>query len=230
MPDDTRQTAGYTRDQVNRSERRVTVQRFGERAQIPQAPHVESDVNDADMHEDAGEQPPPLGGESERSPVRSPIHDLLRGWIRNRNTGQRHPQEHGHIDSEQNLCNHHGTRLPPKPGRRFYALDRFFRFQPPLGSFVLNTPGTDLLPKRKGRKVAPAFDTIRHRLEPCPVPLSWMPRSVFHRQKLKLDEEPEYSDELNPGISLREAPAWLTSLPGGRRIVEPNCTGTRTSQ
>jgi hypothetical protein len=54
MPSDARDTAAQSGDEVNGREHPRAVKRFRERAQIPQAPHVQRDVDETDVQEHAG--------------------------------------------------------------------------------------------------------------------------------------------------------------------------------
>ena len=44
----------------------MAIQRFRERSKVPQAPHVERDMNHANVQEHAGEQSPPLAAKRKR--------------------------------------------------------------------------------------------------------------------------------------------------------------------
>ncbi len=59
MPRDAAKTGANAADQIDRDIGPSAIKRSA-RAQIPQAPHVERDVHDATMDEDAGEQSPPF--------------------------------------------------------------------------------------------------------------------------------------------------------------------------
>src|SRR5258708_34799490 len=157
------------------------------------------------VNKDAGQQPPPLAAEGKWAKVRTPMHQILaRRTVENRNSRKSHAEENGDVDPEDGFRHNVRSGLPPQPGRSLDALDRVFRFQTPLGSFVLNAPRTDLLPKRKGRKVTAAFDAIRHGIGSLAGSLS-APREAYSILKVEIDEEPEYSLRRDSGIHMPRA-------------------------
>ena len=62
-------------------------------AQVPQAPHVEADVHDAEMHEHAGGQAPPLPVQRERTEVRAEGKGVQRCGTEWRDAAQHHAGE-----------------------------------------------------------------------------------------------------------------------------------------
>src|ERR1022692_716768 len=61
------QTGSHAADEIDGAVAPASVERFAKRAQIPQAPHVEGDVDDAAVNEHVGQQPPPFSRERERA-------------------------------------------------------------------------------------------------------------------------------------------------------------------
>jgi hypothetical protein len=68
-PPDAGQRSRHARDQVDSCDSPVTIERFAHCAQVPEAPHVEKDVHQANVKEDAGQQTPLLAAESKRPHV-----------------------------------------------------------------------------------------------------------------------------------------------------------------
>ncbi len=60
VPNYAGKTGAEAADEIKRSEGPAAVKRFAERTQVPQAPHIEGNMKQAAMNEDAGQQPPPF--------------------------------------------------------------------------------------------------------------------------------------------------------------------------
>src|ERR1700674_1545443 len=112
------------------------------------------------MHEDTAQQTPPLPSDGERAVIRSPMPQLRRCWLGERNASQCHGDEHRDVDSENGLRDHHRTGLPPHPWCRFDSLDG--RILASLRSFMLHAPLAKLLAKSESWKLAAAFNAICH--------------------------------------------------------------------
>jgi len=80
----------------------MAVDRFGEPAEVPQAPHIKRDVQQAGMNKDRGQQPVPLAIDGIGSVVYTPVHEILPAWA-----SQCHGDEHGDIDAENGLRDCH---------------------------------------------------------------------------------------------------------------------------
>ena len=162
MPCDAGDAAGNAGDQVDGGECPVAIQRFCERAKVPQAPHVERDMNHANVQKHAGEQSPPLAAQRKRTPVGSPMHKLLGSGTGDGNSGERHPQKNGSVDSHEGVRDQRLICRALRPGHGHYGLYSVVGKLTALCGFVLDAPLADLFPERKRRKIATALYTIRH--------------------------------------------------------------------
>src|ERR1035438_9159004 len=117
MPRDTRETRPHSANEINSSVGPASVERFSEHAEIPQAPHIEGDVNDAAVNEDTSEQAPPFTRERERAPVRSPPDGLLGREVHDGGTGESHSQKHCDIDAKDYLGEADGGLAATDPRR-----------------------------------------------------------------------------------------------------------------
>src|SRR5215475_6212541 len=70
-------SSGYSAGEVDRAERPSAIKGLAQRAEIPQAPHVERDMQKPAMQEAVTEQPPPLATEGERTIVGAGANELL---------------------------------------------------------------------------------------------------------------------------------------------------------
>ena len=66
---------------------------LGRAAKIPQAPHVEAEVNEPEVDEHAGDEAPPLSAESERAEVGPEGNGLLRSGIESGDSAEDHDGE-----------------------------------------------------------------------------------------------------------------------------------------
>ena len=92
---------GYACHQIQDQESRRTEHPFGQLPIHVQNPHVEKQVNHAEMQKDGGRKPPPFAIERHRAEIRSPpnVHASVR--FHYPGTGNRHRHEHGHVDGDQ---------------------------------------------------------------------------------------------------------------------------------
>src|SRR5713226_10454280 len=98
----TEQVAGDASDQVDRDQADWTEERFAEETEVPEAPHVGGDVEQADVNEGRGEQTPPLAAEKNVSSVGGAVVDQLLGCgVFGRDAVQDHPGEDGDVDGQQ---------------------------------------------------------------------------------------------------------------------------------
>src|SRR5450631_3131721 len=138
----------------------MVINRLGDSAQPPQTPHIEPDVDDADVYENTAQQPPPLAANCVGAVICSPMPQLGRCWRGERDAGQCHGDEHRNINPKNGLSDHHRTGLLPLPGRRFDSLDG--RILATLCRFMLHAPLTKLLAEGEGWKLTTALNAICH--------------------------------------------------------------------
>jgi hypothetical protein len=91
-----------------------------QQAQVPQTPHVEKDVDDADVHIIRSQHAPGLRAQRIRAPVSSPVQQLFCVAAQWRNAGHNHGHKHQYIQSRQNSGRRkskipHGPRCCPGP-------------------------------------------------------------------------------------------------------------------
>ena len=147
----------------------ASVERFGELAQIPEAPHIESDVQQASVNEDAGEQPPPFARHGEYANVGSPMENLHVGkalhWIdegERSSRGEDHPKKYGGVDAEDDLSEVDGRFAAADPGVAHDGLARVLDNFSALVGFVLHAPLADFLAEGKAGKLASTSNAICH--------------------------------------------------------------------
>ena len=99
---ETGEAARQTADEVHQYEIQAAVDGFRERSHVQQSPHVEQQVNDADVQEHAGEQPPPLVIESVWSEICSPAKDLIDGGIGGRDAAKHHRKKYKDVGANEN--------------------------------------------------------------------------------------------------------------------------------
>src|SRR5258708_2644248 len=129
-------------------------------------------MNDTDVQEHAGDEPPPIAGQREPGGVRSPAQEFLRSGIGDRNPSQGHANKDCNVDSKDRLGNG-GDPTPADPGRRHDLLDCVFTDFAAPGGFVLHAPLANPLTEGKCRERAPALDALRH-------VFSWKGSAVSH--------------------------------------------------
>jgi len=139
----------------------MAVDRFRYSAQAPQTPHVEADVQQSAVYENASQQPPPLAADGKRPEIGSPMYEVLtRRIVKHRNARQCHGGEHRNVDAENGLSDRHRAGLLPHPRRRFDSLDggilAAFR------SLILNAPLAKLLAEAEPWKLTTALHAICH--------------------------------------------------------------------
>src|SRR6267143_4966912 len=66
---------------------------LGGAAEIPETPHVEAQMNDAEMDEHAGDKAPPLAVERERTEVRAEGNGVSGSWVKERDAAEHHDKE-----------------------------------------------------------------------------------------------------------------------------------------
>jgi hypothetical protein len=136
--------------------------RLGQFAQSPQTPHIEGDMSDADVNEDASQQAPPLAPDGQRAKICPPMHEIGTRRREEGNSSERHAQEDSHVDAENGVGDNHRTGLRPRPGRGFHPLDGHIFAT--LRRFVLHAPRAKLLAEAETRKLTTALGAICHSL------------------------------------------------------------------
>src|SRR6267143_6061251 len=68
-------------------------QALGGAAEIPETPHVETEMNDAEMDEHAGDKAPPLAVERARTEVRAEGNGIGGSWVKERDAAEHHDNE-----------------------------------------------------------------------------------------------------------------------------------------
>src|SRR5438067_2007220 len=76
--------------EIREKKREPPEKNFRGAAQIPEAPHVEPNVNNPEMHKHAGDQPPPLPVQREWAEVRAERNGLLRRGQERRDAAEHH--------------------------------------------------------------------------------------------------------------------------------------------
>src|SRR5229473_750804 len=74
---------------------------LGRAAKIPKAPHVEAQVNEAEVDKHAGHQAPPLAAEREWSKIRSELDRLLWSGADGGDSTKHHDREHQHAGCDE---------------------------------------------------------------------------------------------------------------------------------
>lgn len=97
------EAGGHAANQVDGGERPATVHGFGHLAEAPEAPHIQSDVDDANVNEDRGEQSPPLATHGPRSVVGTPADEVRATGRGERGSRCDHSNEDGGADSSDGL-------------------------------------------------------------------------------------------------------------------------------
>src|ERR1039458_470796 len=156
------QTGSHAADEIDRAVAPASVERFAKRAQIPQAPHVEGDVDDAAVNEHIGQQPPPFSRERERAHVGAPLNTLWNRELHDGGTGERHAQEYRGIDAEDYLSEADAGFAVPNPGRGHDALRCVVADFAALRGFVLHAPLADLLAKGQAGKLTATSNAVCH--------------------------------------------------------------------
>ena len=87
--------------QVQEQERRPPEQRLRQGAERPQAPHVERQMEDAEVEERGGEEPPRLTAQGARSKVRPPAQQGLSRRGDHGNAGYAGRDEYGHVETHE---------------------------------------------------------------------------------------------------------------------------------
>src|SRR5437879_3408629 len=164
MPGCAGETRSQAADQVDGRVGRRSIERFAELAQIPKAPHVEGDVEQAAMFEDVGKQPPPFSRERERAHVCSPVHESAAGKVHNGGTRKHHPHEHCSIEAKDYLSDADGRFAAADPWPTDDWLWRIVGQFAALRGFVLQTPLAHLLAEGETGKLAATSNAVCHGL------------------------------------------------------------------
>ncbi len=163
-PEHASETASHSTEEINGDVGPRPVERFAQRAQVPQAPHVEGDVDDAAVNEDAGQQPPPFAGEGVGTVVSAPAHEVQAGETHHGRSGERHAKKDGQVDAEDNLRHPDGGCTGTDPWSGHDGLPGVFGDFAALVGFVLLAPLADFLAEGKAGKLAATADAVGHDL------------------------------------------------------------------
>src|ERR1700693_1227592 len=112
-PGQAKLTAGNAGDDVGDHKRLPAHQAFENGAKIPQAPHVQSDVHDADVDEGGTEEPPPLSAQGQRAKVTPPAHQGLITRLRPGDAGNSHGEKHKNVDRDNSARDDRRTSVLP---------------------------------------------------------------------------------------------------------------------
>src|SRR5689334_25343310 len=122
MPCKTGNASGNSADHINSPKGPSAEKRFAQHSEIPKAPHIQRNVDDADVEEHVGDQTPPLTGHGQASPIRSPPNQRLSSRISNGDAIHHHRHENQEIDSHQYLCKPKSTATSTGPRHRHNRL------------------------------------------------------------------------------------------------------------
>ena len=95
--DAAKNAAGEVREEVGEAAEKV----LGGAAKIPEAPHVEAEMNQTEVDEHAGDETPPLAAKRERTEVRAERDGLLRSRIEGGNSTEHHNGEHQYARGDE---------------------------------------------------------------------------------------------------------------------------------
>ncbi len=95
--DAAKNAAGEVREEVGEAAEEA----LGGAAEIPEAPHVEAEMNQAEVDEHAGDETPPLAAERERTEVCAERDGLLRSGIEGGNSTEHHDGEHEYARGDE---------------------------------------------------------------------------------------------------------------------------------
>src|SRR5215471_4007127 len=138
MPDGTGHARRNSGGEIDCGKRPMPVKRLRQSSQIPEAPQVKRNMEDATVNKHARDQSPPLPSQSKRAKIRAPISQFLGAWLDERNAREGHRYKHDDVDGEESLRHHHRAGFAAQPGRRLNALNCVFFAA--LRRFMLHTP------------------------------------------------------------------------------------------
>ncbi len=101
MPKNAGDAAKDAADEVGEKIGKAAEEALGRAAKIPEAPHIEADVNQAEVHEHAGEEAPPLAVERERSKISAERDGLLRSGTEGGDSAEHHDGKHQKACSDE---------------------------------------------------------------------------------------------------------------------------------
>src|SRR5258705_12553785 len=99
--DAAKNAAGEVREEVGEA----AEQALGGAAEIPEAPHVEAEMNQAELDEHAGDETPPLAAERERTEDCAERAGWLRSGIEGGICTAKHDGEQGNASSDERTGN-----------------------------------------------------------------------------------------------------------------------------
>src|SRR6266403_5769909 len=101
MPINAGDAAKDAADEVDEKIGEAAEEALGRAAKIPEAPHVEAEVNQAEVKEHAGKKAPPLAVERERAKICAERYGLLRCGIEGGDSAEHHDGEQQHARSDE---------------------------------------------------------------------------------------------------------------------------------
>jgi len=101
MPINAGDAAEHAAHEVGEKIGEAAEEALGRASKIPEAPHVEAQVNQAEVHEHAADEAPPLAVERERAEVCAERDGLLRSGIEGGDSAQHHDGEHQNARSDE---------------------------------------------------------------------------------------------------------------------------------
>jgi len=111
MPINAGDAAEDAADEVGEKIGEAAEEALGRAAKIPEAPHIEAEVNQAEVDEHAGDEAPPLAVKRERSKISAERDGLLRSGIEGGDSAEHHDGEH------QNACSDESDGNGERSGR-----------------------------------------------------------------------------------------------------------------
>ncbi len=101
MPINAGDAAEDAADEVGEKIGEAAEEMLGRAAKIPEAPHIEAEVNQAEVDEHAGEEAPPLAVERERAKICAERDGLLRSGTEGGDSAEDHDDEHQNARSDE---------------------------------------------------------------------------------------------------------------------------------
>ena len=115
------QVAGGAGEDVDREQSEGAHQRLGEKAEVPQAPHVGGQMKDSHVEKHGGKDSDPLVAEQHvAGVVGAPVHQLIHRGVEGADSPGHHGQKDGAIDADQQIGGRRGSpqRTPARRLRR----------------------------------------------------------------------------------------------------------------
>jgi len=101
MPINAGDAAEDAADEVGEKIGEAAEEALGRAAKIPEAPHIEAEVNQAEVDEHAGDEAPPLAVEGQRSEISAERDGLLRSGTEGGDSAEHHDGEYQNARSDE---------------------------------------------------------------------------------------------------------------------------------